>query len=167
MIEPAFGPEKILGALEERGVRAVLVGGFAAVIYGSPYVTTDVDVVPATDRDNLQRLAAALREIHAKVWAGDAPEGFAFDASAEALERARIWNLVTDYGRLDITFVPSGTQGYDDLVRDATHLTVLGVGIDVASLADVIRSKEASGRDKDRLVLPVLRRLLTEQERTR
>ena len=36
---------------------------------------------------------------------------------------------------------------------------------DVASLADVIRSKEAAGRDKDHLVLPVLRRILAENER--
>jgi len=35
---------------------------------------------------------------------------------------------------------------------------------DVASLADVIRSKEAAGRDKDYLVLPVLR-FLAENER--
>ncbi len=44
----------------------------------------------------------------------------------------------------------------------AIHLTVLGVEVDVASLADVIRSKEAAGREKDRLVLPVLRRILDE-----
>jgi hypothetical protein len=43
-------------------------------------------------------------------------------------------------------------------------LSILGVPTVVASLADVIRSKEAAGREKDRLVLPVLRRLLDEQE---
>lgn len=45
------------------------------------------------------------------------------------------------------------------------HLTIIGAEVDVASLADVIRSKEAAGRDKDRLVLPVLRRILEETER--
>jgi len=72
---------------------------------------------------------------------------------------------VTDHGRLDITFEPSGTAGYPDLARDAVHLEILGVEVDVASLADVIRSKEAAGREKDRLVLPVLRRLLDETDR--
>jgi hypothetical protein len=43
------------------------------------------------------------------------------------------------------------------------HLTVLGVEVDVASLADAVRSKEAAGREKDRLVLPVLRRILEER----
>ncbi|MGQ0669497.1 MAG: hypothetical protein ACT4PO_07480 [Actinomycetota bacterium] len=72
-------------------------------------------------------------------------------------------NLVTDHGRLDITLKPSGTAGYEDLVRDAIHLSILGAEIDVASLADVVRSKEAAGREKDRLVLPVLRRILAEE----
>jgi hypothetical protein len=34
------------------------------------------------------------------------------------------------------------------------------VTISVASLADVIRSKEAAGREKDRAVLPILRQVL-------
>ena len=76
-----------------------------------------------------------------------------------------MWNLVTDLGRLDIAFEPSGTQGYADVARDAVHLTILGTEVDVASLADVIRSKEAAGRDKDRLVLPVLRRIQEEMGR--
>jgi hypothetical protein len=51
-----------------------------------------------------------------------------------------------------------------NLARDAVHLTILGADVDVASLADVVRSKEAAGREKDRLVLPVLRRILEEGE---
>lgn len=165
MPEPEFRPEAILRVLESRGVRYVLMGGFAAVIHGSPYLTTDVDVVPLADADNLERLSDALRDLHAKVWTSSEPEGLPFDHSPASLGAVRIWNLVTDHGRLDITFEPSGTQGYGDVVRDAVHLTILGVGVDVASLADVIRSKEAAGREKDRLVLPVLRRIAEEQER--
>lgn len=85
-----------------------------------------------------------------------------FGHDAASLAGSRIWNLVTDLGRLDLTFEPSGTEGYTDLARDATHLVILGVDVDVASLADVIRSKEAAGRDRDRLVLPVLRWILAE-----
>ena len=162
MAEPEFGPEKILATLEAHDVRCVLIGGFAAVIHGSPYLTTDVDVVPAVDRENLERLSDALRSLHAKVWTSAEPDGVPFDDSASSLADVRVWNLVTDHGRLDLTFQPSGTQGYDDLVRDASHLVILGVGVDVASLADIIRSKEAAGREKDRLVLPVLRRLAEE-----
>ena len=51
-------------------------------------------------------------------------------------------------------------RGYDDLRRDAGEVTFRGLRILVASLADVVRSKEAAGRDKDRRALPVLREIL-------
>jgi hypothetical protein len=160
--EPEFRPELILAVLAEHGVDLVLIGGFAAVIHGSPYVTTDLDVVPATDTANLERLSAALRDLDARVWTVSEPEGVAFDHDAVSLSSVNVWNLVTMYGRLDLTLEPSGTAGYPDLARDAVHLTILGADVNVASLADVIRSKEAADRDKDRLVLPVLRRILAE-----
>lgn len=162
MAEPELAPERLLGVLREHGVRFVLVGGFAAVIHGSPYVTTDVDVVPERSAENLARLSGALRALHARVWTSTEPEGIPFGHDASSLGEVNVWNLVTDHGRLDVTFVPTGTSGYEDLERDAVHLVVLGVELDVASLADVIRSKEAAGREKDRLVLPVLRRILEE-----
>lgn len=160
-----FAPERILATLHEHGVQCVLMGGFAAVLYGSPFVTTDIDVVPASDPENLGRLSDALQDLHARVWTVSEPDGLPFDHSAESLGDVRIWNLVTDHGRLDITFEPSGTRGYDDVARDAVHLVILGAAVDVASLDDVIRSKEAAGRDKDRLVLPTLRRIAAEQQR--
>jgi len=160
--EPEFRPERLLEVLARHGVRSVLIGGFAGVIHGSPYVTTDVDIVPARDARNLDVLSAALHEMHARVFTADAPAGLAFDHDGPSLGASQIWNLVTDNGRLDITFEPSGTAGYADVARDAVHLQILGVHVDVASLADVIRSKEAAGREKDRLVLPVLRRILDE-----
>jgi hypothetical protein len=160
MHEPEFRPEAILEALARHGVRHVLIGGFAGVIHGSPYVTTDLDVVPDPEPTNLGRLSAALDELHARVWTDTEPNGVPFSHDAASLAASRIWNLVTDHGRLDITFEPSGTSGYADVSRDAVHLTILGAEVDVASLADVIRSKEAAGREKDRLVLPVLRRIL-------
>jgi hypothetical protein len=162
--EPEFHPERMLEVLASHGLRYVLVGGFAAVIHGSPYVTTDLDIVPEQSSPNLAKLSAALRELDARVWTSSEPTGLAFAHDAESLARAQIWNLVTSHGRLDITFQPSGTAGFDDLARDAVHLTILGVEVDVAALADVIRSKEAAGREKDRLVLPTLRRLLDQSD---
>lgn len=162
MADPEFRPEEILRVLRDHSVRFVLVGGYAAVVHGSPYVTTDIDVVPERSEDNLARLSAALDDLHARVWSSGEPAGIPFGHDARSLGDARVWNLVTDHGRLDLTFEPSGTTGYADVARDAIRLTILGVEVDVASLADVIRSKEAAGRAKDRLVLPALRELLAE-----
>ena len=160
MREPEFRPEEMFRVLAEHGVRFVVVGGFAAILHGAPYGTFDVDVVPAVDRANLSALSGALSEMHARVWTTDVPEGLSFEHSGESLGRAKTWNLVTDHGRLDVTFEPSGTRGFDDLRRDAVSLQVMGHPVDVASLADVVRSKQAAGRPKDELVLPVLREML-------
>lgn len=159
-----FDPQRILDALARRDVRFVLIGGFAAVIHGSPYLTTDVDIVPDRSDGNLDRLSSALTDLQAKVWTDEEPEGVSFAHDATSLSAGLVWNLVTEFGRMDIVFVPAGTTGFADVARDAVHLTILGTEVDVASLADVIRSKEASGRDKDRLVLPVLRRILEEEQ---
>jgi hypothetical protein len=90
----------------------------------------------------------------------------AFPIEVAMLESADSWTLLTRAGELDLVFFPDGTRGFDDLRRDATrvqlgeNLTVL-----VASLLDVIRSKEAAGREKDTAQLPLLRRTLEEIRR--
>jgi hypothetical protein len=160
-----FAPQEILAALARHHVRYVLVGGLAAVLHGAAHVTTDVDVVPEEARDNLERLSVALRELDARIRVTGEPDGVAFDHGAESLGRVRMWNLQTRYGDLDIAFEPSGTRGYDDLRRGAASIHVGDLDVPVASLADVIRSKEAAGRARDRAVLPGLRELLSRQRR--
>jgi hypothetical protein len=155
-----FDPAAMLRVLEAHAVAYVLIGGLAASLHGSPHVTTDVNITPSADTDNLRRLAAALRELDARVRAAGRPDGIPFDRSAEMLSRVSILNLTTRYGDLNITFVPVGTQGFDDLSRDAITISVHGTRVVVAALADIVRSKEAAGRDKDRLTLPALRALL-------
>lgn len=162
-----FQPLAILEVLDRHDVVYVVVGGVAAVLHGAAHVTTDVDVVPEEGRRNLERLSDALRELGARIRVTGEPDGVPFDHSAESLARVRIWNLQTELGDLDITFEPSGTHGYEDLRRDAVVLSIRGVDVPVASLADVIRSKEAAGRPRDRASLPALRELLSRQRRER
>ncbi len=162
-----FDPRAIFDVLERHGIRYVVIGGVAAILHGAAHVTTDVDVVPQDARDNLERLSDALNEIHARIRVSGEPDGVPFDHSAEALARVRIWNLQTDIGDLDVTFEPSGTHGYDDLKRDAIVMRLRSGNVPVASLADVIRSKEAADRPRDRAVLPGLRALLSSQRAAR
>ncbi len=163
MTDPVFDPEAILAALERRGVRYVLIGGLAAILHGSPHITTDVDITPSTDAGNLARLALALEDLEARLRVENEPGGAAVDLSVEALAGATTWNLVTRHGDLDLTLVPTGTSGFDDLKRDAIEIRIREIHVVVASLADVIRSKEAAGREKDQLTLPTLRRILEKQ----
>jgi len=160
-----FSPTAILEGLNLRRVRYLVIGGLAATIHGSPHVTFDVDITPERTAENLARLSLALTDLEARVRTEDEPEGLRFDHNADSLGRVDIWNLTTSAGDLDITFVPSGTGGYDDLKRDAIELEILGVKLEVSSLGDVVRSKEAADRPKDRLTLPTLRRLLEEESK--
>lgn len=160
-----FDPERMLKALARRGVRYVLIGAVAARLQGFPRLTADADITPARDLDNLKRLAAALRDLDAKVYTESVPEGLAFDCSAESLAGARLWNLITDAGRLDVAFEPSGTDGYDDLSVDAVRFEVFGVEVRAASLADIVRSKMAAGRPQDLQDVLVLKQMINDRTR--
>lgn len=161
---PDFDGPAILRSLTEHDVAFILIGGFAAVVHGSPLLTRDVDVVPDPDHDNLTRLSACLRSLEARIRNGDdEPLPFAHDATS--LAGSVFWNLSTKHGDLDISFRPSGTDGFEDLRQDAITIVLGGSPVLLASLADVIRSKDAANRDKDHRALPVLRKLLDEQRR--
>lgn len=153
-------PELLIRTLAQHRVDYVLIGALAARLYGFPRVTADADLTPSTEPDNLARLAAALRELDARIYTETVPEGLDFDCSAAMLARAEMWNLVTRAGRVDLAFQPSGTRGYAELAREAVHFEVYGVDLTVARLEDILRSKEAAGRPKDRQDALLMRELL-------
>lgn len=163
MVDPHLDPAPMLQALHAHGVRFVVIGGIASVFHGSAHATFDLDITPERSIENLTRLSVALHELDARVRAAKVEDALPFAHDARSLGAVDVWNLRTPYGDLDISFCPSGTSGYEDLHRDAIDTTLLGIRVEMASLADVVRSKEAAGRPKDHLTLPTLRRLLDEQ----
>ena len=163
----ALDPERLIRALDKHGVKFVLIGALAARLYGFPRLTADADVTPADDSDNLDHLAAALRELDVKIYTESIPEGLPFDCSPAMLRRAMMWNLVTNAGRIDIVFQPGGTAGYEDLVKSAERFEAFGLTFLVASLSDIIRSKEAADRPRDREDVPILRALKRRLEESR
>ena len=164
--EPTYDPVALLATLTQHGVRFVVIGGIAALAQGSPLPTEDVDITPARDDENLERLAAALQELGTRLRTEGASD-VELPADPSLLRQAENWTLTTKHGDLDIVLVPPGTWGYDDLRRDAFEVDLgANTRVYVAALADVIRSKEASNRPKDRAQLPALRQTL-EQIRAR
>lgn len=166
----SFDPEPILKILAKHGVDYVLVGGIGGVLHGAPMLTDDLDVVPALQVKNLDALAEALNELSARILSADAPGGsipIAFTG-----KRLQKWivdfqflNLKTDYGQLDLLHRPAGTGGFQDLAANAEEIDLGDFEVRVASLEDIIRSKQAVGRDRDLEQLPTLRMVL-EQQRT-
>ena len=147
---------ELLATLEAHGVDYVVIGGLAAVLHGSPTVTGDADICPERSNANLARLADALREMHAKIRTSAEPDGLEFARDAAFLSRMKMVNLTTDYGNFDLSFEPAGFTGYDELAEHAVSVPIGPAHVRVASLADVIRSKETADRPKDRATLPIL-----------
>lgn len=159
-----FDPERLLAVLHRHDVEFVLIGGLAAVVHGSPLPTTDVDVTPSRDADNLDRLAAALVELDARIRTAD-PDGVVFPIDGAFLAaQARMLNLTTNAGDLDVAFTPAGFDGgFEQLCAESDPVALVeGVMTRVASLHAIIRSKQAANRDKDLRALPYLLALLDE-----
>lgn len=161
-----FDPERVLRVLARHQVRFVLIGGLAAVAHGSPLPTTDTDITPQRTDANLDRLAAALRELDARIRTAD-PDGVVFPVTGEFLAaQPRMLNLMTAAGDVDLSFTPAGFPGgYDELVDRSVPLELAeGVTTAVARLDAVIASKEAANREKDRRALPYLHALAEEAD---
>jgi len=153
----------IVQVLNHHRVVYVLIGGSAAQFSVPSLVTYDVDFSPATDQGNLRRLSAALDDLGARIRTESVPEGFPFHHDGASLGRSKMWNLQCACGLLDIAFEPAG-GGYDHLAQRARVVTVRGVDIPVADLADVVASKRLANRPKDQLVLPQLEQALADRD---
>ena len=162
-----FDPDRILMALDRHGVEYVLVGGVAARVHGAQRATADIDCVPATGEENLGRLAAALDELGARLRVAGMTDDEArqlplhLDATTLAAFGSSTW--MTDAGPLDLLVELRDPEGgrhpYGDLATRATTVLVGNLTIRVASLEDIIASKEHAARPKDLEALPELRAL--------
>lgn len=160
----SFQPEAVIRLFGRHRVRYVLIGGLAAITHGAPFVTQDVDVCHARDPADLDRLAAALAEVHSEL--RGAPPGLSFRLAAKTLRAGDSFTLTTDIGHIDVLATPSGTLGYDDLARTADTFDLFGHRVLVASVDDLIRMKRAAGRPKDLLAVEELGALRDELDKS-
>lgn len=156
-----FSPDRLIELFHARSIDYVMVGGYAGLLHGATRPTMDLDVVPDWEEANLERLCAALRSIDARAITGPECEGAAI--TPEVLIEREIMTWATDLGRLDTMVGIPDSEGlpvvYSDLVPRAEAIPVAGIVVDVASLDDVITSKEFAARAKDAKALPELRQL--------
>lgn len=135
----------------------------AAVLHGWARATADLDVTPAGDEANLERLARALSALNARLLTPGSDEPIDWPWSAAAFAAFRSVTTRTDAGDLDICLRPDAPGGqtfrYEELAERAMRIS-LPPDVSVASLEDVIASKEASNRPKEQSWLPELRDLL-------
>jgi predicted nucleotidyltransferase len=147
--EHASDPRRIFEVLARHRVDYVVIGGLAVIAHGHTRNTRDVDLMAASDRANLEHLAAAFRELGARLSGVDAHllEIDVYDPAT--LASGANFTLETTAGGLDyLTDVP-GAAGFDELRERALVVDLEGLRIPVVGLDDLIRMKRASGRPQD------------------
>ncbi len=158
----ALDPQCLFTTLAEHEVDYVLIGGLAAVLHGSTAMTNDADILPDSAMDNLERLGQALHSLNARLRVDGDPDGIAFDPHPTLIASMAMLKMTTRCGDLDLTFTPSGLDGYGGVNERSVTFEVGGLHLQVAALADIIRSKEAADRPKDHATLPILHALQEE-----
>lgn len=145
-VDTPLDAERILRALAEHEVRYVLIGGLAVQTHGHVRTTNDAGLIPAPDPANLERLAAALRALGARVL-NEGHEDTAIEAGM--LPRATIWQFISRDGGIDVMHEVPGGDPFEDLSKRAMHVRLGDVDVPVVDLDDLIRMKLARGRPVD------------------
>lgn len=103
VLDPDRGPSdprRIFETLSRHHVDYTTIGGIAVQAHGSTRTTRDVDIVAASDPENLERLAAALDELDARWWGVDA-DLLEIELDARILAEGGNVTFVTVAGGLD------------------------------------------------------------------
>lgn len=146
----------LLLTLAKHEVRFVLIGEMAVIAHGYERTTRDVDIVYDTAVENCERLAAALRELRAEVLAADELPSDG-EINAEWLTVGGQFVFATEQGQLDALSRISAGE-FRDLEAAAVATTLRdGSTVLVMSYEDLVRSKQAAGRERDLLDIEALR----------
>ena len=155
----------VLAAFHNAGVRFLVVGGLAAVLNGAPINTWDLDVVHSRDAANIARLLPVLESLDAIYRIQ--PERRLRPTESYLVSPGH-QNLVTQYGPLDLLGTIGRNLSYEDLLPHSVEMDIgEGIRIRVLDLETLIAVKEELGGEKDRAVLPTLRRTLEEKKKLR
>ena len=130
-------------ALNKVGLEAIVVGATAAVLQSAPVMTQDIDLLVRSTERNEQKLRA-LAALLGGSW-------------VRVSELSSVRTLVGTPMQVDLLFdvLPGGLR-FESLRARAHRLRIDRTELLVADLADVIASKRAADRPKDRVQLPLL-----------
>lgn len=138
--------------LAKHRLDAVLVGNAAAALQGAPVTTEDFDFLMRRTELNVRKVRRIADDLGVSV-------------SQPFYPASHLYRIVRpeDHLQFDFMVAIAGIRSFEGLKSRATLVEFGGRPIRVASLEDVIRSKEAAGRDVDEAVLPILRRTIKER----
>lgn len=136
--------QEIRDAFARHGCRYLFIGKSGAILLGFPDTTQDADLFVAKDPQNGAALVVALREL-----------GFDLDdEQAGQIVRGKDFvQIKSGPFDVDLVFAPDGIERFEDAWARRVDVE----GFPVCHPDDIIASKEAAGRQKDRESLPRLR----------
>jgi len=136
--------EEIRDAFARHGVRYLFLGKSGAILLGFPDTTQDADVFVERSEENGRAIVKALKELD-----------FALsDEHSGQIERGKDFvQLKNGPFDLDLIFAPDGIERFEDAWQRRVEVE----GFPVCHPDDIIASKEATGRAKDRESLPRLK----------
>ncbi len=147
-----FDLRALLAALDDGGVRFVVIGGGAVGAHGFVRGTEDLDLVPDPDPENLKRLTKVLGELESTL---PSVEGRPFDPATDAGAIQRGGNVTADtrFGGLDVVQRLRGVPAYSELARDAVESDLLGISVRVCSLTRLREMKQVRSGGQDQVDL--------------
>jgi len=140
--------QKLLERLVGADIRFVLVGGLAVGAWGYVRGTKDVDVVPDPAPENLERLAALLRDLGGRVEVEDG--ALTADAISIFLRTGDRTLVSTDLGPVDVLQGLPQVPPFAELDAQATEVEIGGFGVRVCSFDHLVAMKRESERPRDR-----------------
>jgi len=129
----------VFACFQKHDVRYLVIGGVAAVLYGVPRATFDLDILIEATRENAQRLLDALLE---------AKFGTAALTTADEVVAHEI-TVFKDRVRIDVQTRTPGIPSFDDAWRARETMEHGGQAFHVVSRDHLIASRRAAGRPVD------------------
>jgi predicted nucleotidyltransferase len=139
--------ESIALVLAAHGVEFIVVGGQAELLMGSPRVTYDIDLCYRRSKENLRRLAAALREI--KPTLRNAPPDLPFIIDEQSLALGSNFTFDTPLGPLDFLGYLEPIGDFDAIADRAFDVDIGDCSVRVIHIDDLIAIKKYLRRPKD------------------
>jgi hypothetical protein len=137
----------ILKRLTENKVSFVVIGGFAATVYGSTIVTEDIDICYDFSPANLGRLQKALAGLHPVHRM--TPERKPLELPPENITGLNNLYLDTDLGVLDCLSYVEGIGDFEQALKVSRKIETDGLILNILTIDALIRAKEAMHRPYD------------------
>ena len=148
---PELDIQGLLEALDRAGVEFIVIGGVAVGFHGYVRATKDLDIVPAPDQRNLERLVKVLRGLDAVL---DGAGDFAAAELPDPLDPATLaqggnWVLQTRLGRFDIMQWIGDAELWSMLSASAVKAEMDGIQVRIAGYEDLVALKKQAARPVD------------------